>query len=94
MKLATPPPPPRSASLGPCVDCLARNVDLQPLEPLAARLPPGQFSYFSETSPNPSAPLRVLLRYRREPKSSVRESKVSTSLHPASDNIDMYRGGG
>lgn len=46
---------------------------------------PGQCSYFSAPSPNPSAPLKVLLRHRREPKSSVGENKVSTSLHPASD---------
>lgn len=74
----------RSTSMGPCTDCLARNVDLQPL---AARLPPGQFSYFSAPSPNPPAPLKVLLRHRREPKSSVSESKVSTSLHPTSDTL-------
>lgn len=72
----------RGASLGPCTDCLARNVDLQPL---AAKLPPGSVLIFLCAQPKSLGPLKVLLRHRREPKSSVGENKVSTSLHPASD---------
>lgn len=45
----------------------------------------GQCSYFSAPDPKPSAPLIVFLRHRWESKSSVGESKLSISLHPASD---------
>lgn len=53
----------------------------------------GQCSHFSAPGPKPSAPLKVLLRHRWESKSSVGESKVSISLHLASDTQRSNREG-